>query len=179
MNRLSMPAEIQTERLTLQRLKYEDAEEIFYAYASKPEATLYLSWPTHESIDDTRMFLEYSVANWNFGTDYSYTLRLKTGVLIGSIGIVNDDGKVQIGYVLSPGYWGHGYATEACSRLLAILKKMENIYRVGTFVDADNAASINVLRKCGMVEEARLAKWFRFINQGNQPKDCLLFRFLP
>jgi len=36
-----------------------------------------------------------------------------------------------------------------------------------------------VLRKCGMVEEARLPKWFRFINQGNEPKDCILFRFVP
>lgn len=179
MNRLSMPAEVHTERLLLQRLKYEDAEEIFYAYASKREATQYLSWATHESVDDTRLFLQYSVANWNFGTDYSYSIRLKTGLLIGSIGVVNDDGKVQIGYVLGPAFWGHGYTTEACSSVLSILKTLHNIYRIGTFVDADNMASIKVLQKCGMVEEARLLKWFRFINQGNRPKDCVLFRFLP
>jgi ribosomal-protein-alanine N-acetyltransferase len=179
MHRLSMPAEIETERLLLQRLKYEDAEEIFYAYASKPQATHYLSWATHETVDDTRLFLQYSIANWNFGTDYSYSIRLKTGLLIGSIGVLNDEGKVQIGYVLSPGHWGHGYTTEACASVLSVLKTLDNIFRVGTFVDAENQASIRVLQKCGLVQEAYLVKWFRFVNQGNQPRDCLLFRFLP
>jgi ribosomal-protein-alanine N-acetyltransferase len=174
-----MPAKLETERLLLQRLKYEDAEEIFYAYASKPEATYYLSWPTHRSIDETRTFLKYAVDSWHYGTDYSYSIRLKNGVLIGSIGVMHDNGKVQLGYVLSPNHWGNGYTTEACRKVLALLKTFKELYRVGTFVDADNEASISVLRKCGLVEEARLVKWFRFINQDNEPKDCILFRYLP
>ena len=176
---LPMPAEIETERLTLRRLRYEDAEELFYAYASKPEATKYLSWLTHGSVDETRDYLRYAIDNWNFGIDYSYTMRLKNGVLIGSVGAINDNGKVQLGYVLSPVHWGHGFATEACLQVLAILKDIRQLYRIGTFVDADNIASIRVLEKCGLVQEARLPKWFRFINQGNEPKDCLLFRYLP
>lgn len=174
-----MPFKIETERLLLQRLKYEDAEEIFYAYASKPEATQYLAWPTHQSIDDTRNFLKYAIESWDFGTDYSYSIRLKNHVLIGSIGVVHDNGKIQLGYVISPGHWGKGYATEACSRILSILKAFGGIYRIGTFVDAENVASLRVLKKSGMEEEARLPKWFRFINQDNQPKDCILFRLIP
>jgi len=176
---LSMPDKIETERLLLQRLRYEDAEEIFYAYASKPEATQFLSWPTHESIDETRIFLKYAIESWNYGLDYSYTIRLKSHVLIGSIGVMHDNGKIQLGYVLSPVHWGNGYTTEACSRILSILKNLKEVYRIGTFVDAENAASIRVLQKCGMVEEARLTKWFRFVNQHNKAKDCLLFRYLP
>lgn len=176
---LPMPPEIETQRLTLRRLRYEDAEEMFYAYASKPEATKYLSWPTHESVDETRDYLRYAIDSWNFGMDYSYTIRLKTGVLVGSIGVINDNGKVQLGYVLSPVHWNNGYATEACHRVLSILKTIRQLYRIGTFVDAENIASIHVLNKCGMMQEARLPKWFRFINQGNEPKDCLLFRYLP
>jgi [ribosomal protein S5]-alanine N-acetyltransferase len=179
MIRLLMPPKFQTERLLIQRLRYEDAEEIFYAYASKPQATEYLSWATHQSIDETRNFLKYAVESWDYGTDHSYSIRLKSQVLIGSIGVVNDNGKVQLGYVISPGHWGNGYTTEACSALLAILKTFKELHRIGTFVDADNVASMHVLRKCGMMEEARLPKWFRFINQGNQPKDCILYRCLP
>ena len=179
MIRLAMPAKIETERLFLQKLKYEDAEEIFYAYASKPEATQYLSWATHQSVDQTRSFLKYAVESWQFGTDYSYSIRLKNSVLIGSIGVVHDNGKVQLGYVISPVHWRKGYTTEACSRILSILEPMKELYRIGTFVDAENMASIQVLRKCGMVEEAFLPKWFRFVNQNNQPKDCILFRFIP
>jgi ribosomal-protein-alanine N-acetyltransferase len=179
MIRLSMPLAIETERLLLQRLKYEDAEEIFYAYSSKPEATRFLSWATHQSVDETRAYLKYAVESWNFGTDYAYSIRLRNGVLIGSIGVVNDEGKVQLGYVISPGHWGKGYTTEACSHILSILKDLRELYRIGTFVDADNVASIRVLKKCGLTEEARLPKWFRFINQDNQPRDCILFRFIP
>jgi [ribosomal protein S5]-alanine N-acetyltransferase len=179
MIRLSMPLSTETERLLLQRLKYEDAEEIFYAYASKPEATRFLSWATHKSVDETRAYLSYAVESWNFGTDYAYSIRLKSGVLIGSIGIINDEGKVQLGYVLSPGHWGKGYTTEACLHVLSILKNFPGLYRIGTFVDAGNLASIKVLKKCGLIEEARLPKWYRFVNQDNEPRDCVFFRFVP
>lgn len=176
MIRLPLPPKIETDRLLLQRLKYEDAEEIFYSYASKPENTRYLSWATHQSVDDTRTFLKYAIPGWNNGKDYTYSIRLKNLLMIGSIGILHDDGKIQLGYVISRANWGRGYATEACVRILTILKSCQDLYRIGTFVDAENEASIHVLKKCGMVEEARLEKWFRFVNQQNQPKDCILFR---
>lgn len=179
MTHLPMPAVIETERLSLQRLRYEYAEEIFYAYASKPEATRFVSWPTHRSVDDTRRYLKYAIDAWNLGIDYSYAVRLKNGPLIGSIGVQHEDGKIQLGYITSPTHWGNGYTTEACLGLLAILKDRDDIYRICSFVDTENIASINVLRKCGMVEEARLPKWFRFVNQGNRPKDCLMFRLKP
>src|SRR5688572_30436648 len=145
MIRLAMPSRIETERLLLHRLKYEDAEEIFYAYASKLQATQFLAWPTHQSIDDTRNFLKYAIESWDFGTDYSYSIRLKNHVLIGSIGVVNDNGKIQLGYVISPGHWGKGYTTEACSRIISIVKTFREVYRIGTFVDAENVASLHVL----------------------------------
>jgi len=174
---LHLPLELRTARLHLQRLKYEDAEEIFYTYASKPEATKFMSWPTHQSIEDTRSFLYYARDAWEKSLDFSYSIRLTdTGRLIGSIGVINDDGKVQFGYILSPTQWGLGYGTEACTAVIHTLKAIRSIHRIWTLVDVDNKASIRVLQKSGLVEEARLEKWFRFINQNNDPKDCLIFR---
>lgn len=177
MQRLQIPEKIETERLVLQRLRYEDAEEIFYAYASKPEATRFVSWPTHQSIRDTRDFLRYARVAWTMGMDYSFSVRLKDSFrLVGGFGVINDNGKIQFGYIFSPTQWGKGFATEATKAVLHILKNQPDIYRIGTFVDAENIASIRVLQKCGLKEEARLANWFRFVNQGNEPKDCILFR---
>jgi [ribosomal protein S5]-alanine N-acetyltransferase len=174
---MKMPEQFETARLLLQRLRYEDAPEIFYTYASKPAATKFMSWPTHESIRDTQAFLKYAVSGWRSGTDFSYGIRLKgTGRFIGSCGVINDGGKIQFGYVLGPLHWGNGFATEVCRKLLAVLREMPEVYRIGTFVDAENLASVHVLRKCGLEEEAVLSKWFRFVNQGNEPKDCVLFR---
>jgi RimJ/RimL family protein N-acetyltransferase len=174
---LHLPVEFHTPRLQFQRLKYEDAEEIFYTYASKPEATRFMAWPTHESVEDTRTFLEYADYAWKNSLEFSYAIRLAdSGRLIGSIGVVNDDGKVQFGYILSPTQWGQGYATEACTAVINLLRALPSIHRVWTLVDAENIASIRVLQKSGLIQEARLEKWFRFINQNNDPKDCLIFR---
>jgi [ribosomal protein S5]-alanine N-acetyltransferase len=174
---LAIPDRIETPRLTLQRLRYEDAEEIFYAYASKPEATQYVAWPTHQSIQETRSYLNYVIPQWEKGVDYSFSARLKeTNRLVGSFGIVNDQGKVQFGYILSPTQWNRGYATEMCSAVVSMLMQLSDIHRIWTLVDADNTASVKVLMKAGLKEEARLQKWYRFINQDNQPKDCILFR---
>jgi [ribosomal protein S5]-alanine N-acetyltransferase len=176
---LDFPEKIETARLLLQRLRYEDAEEIFYCYASKPEATKYLSWPTHRSMEDTRAFARYAIDSWNLGLDYSFSIREKdNGKFAGSFGVIHDNGKIQFGYVLSPTYWGKGYATEACQKTMSILKTFPSLFRVGTFADAENTASIRVLLKSGLEEEARLKKWFRFVNQNNEPKDCILF-YLP
>jgi [ribosomal protein S5]-alanine N-acetyltransferase len=176
MVQLLLPERIETNRLILLRLRYEDAEEIFYAYASKPEATKYLAFPTHRSVNDARDFVRYAVEAWNAGNEYVYGIRLKeSGQLIGSFGVINDNGKVNFGYCISPSQWGKGYTTEACGEVLKYLKQNAAIFRIWTFVDAEHTASINVLKKCGLQQEARLAKWFRFVNQGNQPKDCILF----
>lgn len=174
---LAIPETVITERLILSRLRMEDAEEIFYTYASKPESTRFVSWPTHQSIKDTREFLSRTKSGWYEGIDYSFSIRLKkTGRFIGGCGFMNDAGKVQIGYVLGPLHWGKGYATEAAKKLLEILKDEAGVYRIGSFIDAENTASAKVLLKAGLVEEACLHNWFRFPNQGNVPKDCILFK---
>ena len=174
---LALPERLDSKRFYLERLRYEFAEEIFFAYASKPEATPFVSWPTHQSIDDTRAYLRYAVMAWTLGTDYSYVIRLRdSNRLIGSIGCLNDQGKVQFGYILNPAFWHQGYATEAAQLVVERLRHLRDVYRIWTFIDADNQASARVLQKCGLVEEARLSGWFRFINQGNRPKDCVLYK---
>jgi [ribosomal protein S5]-alanine N-acetyltransferase len=179
MDRVNLPQSIETERLLLQRLRYEDAEEIFYSYASKQQATHYVSWPTHTSVKETRTYLRYANHAWNSGLDFSFSIRMKeTHHLIGSYGVINEMGKIQFGYVVSPTFWGNGYAKEACAAITDLLKNQVAIYRIGTYVDCDNVASMKVLEKCGYTREAKLANWMRFPNQGNLPKDCWVYVYL-
>jgi len=171
-----LPNALESERLLIQRLKYEDAEEIFYAYASKLEATQFVSWPVHQSIADTNKYLIKAIPAWNSGVAYHYSIRTKAeSRLIGSVGVLNDKGNTQLGYVMSPTVWNRGYATEAVTVLLKQLIMLNGVYRIWSFVDAENIASQKVLQKAGMTEEARLNKWFRFVNQNNEPRDCILY----
>lgn len=174
---LPMPESIVAGNLILRRLRYEDAEEIFFTYASKPEGTRYVSWPTHQRLKDTRDFLRYAIHAWNRGLDYSFSIRLAdSNRLVGSIGAINEMGKIQFGYFIAPSQWGRGYATAAAKALLAVLKSMPGIISIKTFVDAENAASIRVLQKCGLVEEARIPDYYRFVNQNSRAKECILFK---
>ncbi len=174
---LNIPERLETARLVLQRLRPEDAEEIFYTYASKPEATKYVAWPTHKSLEDTRAFLSMAQSRWHEGTEFAFSVRLQEHHrLIGGCGMVHRDGNIQLGYVLGPLHWNHGYATELCRKLIETAQEQQGVYRIGTFVDVENTASVRVLQKSGFVEEARLEKWFRFVNQENAAKDCILYK---
>jgi [ribosomal protein S5]-alanine N-acetyltransferase len=173
--KFSVPERFTTNRLILQRLRYEDAEEIFYAYAGKPEATRFVSWPTHRTIKDTQAYLAHANSAWGT-TDFSFSIRLgENSRLLGSFGFLQDKGKIQFGYILSPSQWGNGFATEACRRMLPVMTSMPDVERLWTFADSENTASIRVLRKLGMREEGVIMNWHRFINQNNKPKDCTFF----
>lgn len=173
----TLPEEIHTSRLFLRRLRYEDAPEIFFAYASKPEATKYVSWPTHRRIEDTYQFINYARHAWTDGADFSYAIRLTgSNMLAGSIGVIHNEGIVQFGYIFSPAHWNHGYATEACRAVLAQLVK-QPVTKIGTFVARENEASARVLQKCGLIQESLLHDWFLFPNAGAGRKDCIQFRY--
>jgi ribosomal-protein-alanine N-acetyltransferase len=175
---MNLPHQVFTERLSIQRLRYEDAEEIFYGYASKDEATKFVTWPTHRSITDTKSFLRFADDAWKKGTVFSYSVRRRNDSrLLGSFGVVNDDGKLQIGYIFSPVHWGLGYATEVCFHMSQLLKQQVDVYRIQSFVDIQNTASARVLIKSGFIQEAMLPRWCRFANQNNEARDCLHFRY--
>lgn len=169
--------QIFTTRLEMRRLQPHDAEEVYYTYGSKPEVGRYLTWPTHQGIGDTRQFLQHVNDAWNLGIEFTFGLRMRSlNRLVGAFGIQNDDGRLEVGYVLAPNFWGQGIATEACTGMVNYLKNLPRVYRIQSFVDAENTASARVLIKSGFIEEARLPRWRRFVNQGNEPKDCIQFR---
>jgi ribosomal-protein-alanine N-acetyltransferase len=175
-----LPDTLHSGRLKLHRLRYEDAEEIFYAYAGKEEATRFVSWATHRSIAETREYLQWAIPAWDTGLEATYAVRLKhSGRLIGSCGAVFGPEKIQVGYILSPSQWGRGLATEACARLVKALYDYDTDLRIWTFVDAENTASIRVLEKCGFREQARHPRWYKFINQANRWKDCIVYHHPP
>lgn len=178
--KLDIPTEIFTDRLVLRKLRYEEAEEIFYAYASKPEATRFMSWPTHQSIEDTRGFLRYAGESWDNGTDYSFSVRLRHSFrLVGSFGIINDNGRVQFGYIFSPTQWGNGYATEVCKVMMEILRNCPQAKSIRSFIDVENQASAKVLIKSGLITDGEFPKSFKFVNQNHQEKDCIHFVLPP
>ena len=80
---------IETKRLLLRRFKIEDAEDMYNNWASDPEVTRYLTWPTHSSVDVTRDLLTDWVSRYEDGSYFNWVMEYKiTGRAIGNISVV-------------------------------------------------------------------------------------------
>ena len=64
--------------------------------------------------------------------------------------------EVEVGWHLHPDHWGHGYATEAATALLA----EAGLPRVLALTDPDNDRSQAVARRLGMADEGLTVRWF-------------------
>ena len=54
---LKTPSKLESDRLIVKPLVIKDVKRIFSVYASHPEATRYISWPTHKTVNETMTFL--------------------------------------------------------------------------------------------------------------------------
>ena len=63
------------------------------------------------------------------------------------------DCEIEIGFLLKPSAWGKGYATEACKRLLKFAFEETRLKEIVAVTDPENAASRNVLKKSGLIDE--------------------------
>lgn len=89
--------------------------------------------------------------------------RRGDGAAIGMCGLIKRDilPDTDIGYAISPPYWGQGYAHEAAAAVVAYARATLGLPRLLAITAPDNAASIALLEKLGMafVERTRLEGW--------------------
>jgi RimJ/RimL family protein N-acetyltransferase len=166
----SAPPTIVTSRLVLRRPTLGDAEAIFTGYAGDSEVTRYMSWGTHPSIENTRGFLEFAMREWIEGGVGAYLIE-RDGVVIGSTGLHPRARHCAVtGYILERNAWGHGYATEACRRMIELGQEL-GFERVEAQCHASHTPSARVLEKAGMAFEGVLRKHSIFPNLSEQAQD--------
>ena len=87
-----------------------------------------------------------------------------TGERIGecSMTISKDGRSAEIGYMLLPEYWNHGYGT-ATANILVEMAVSSGIEQVTAATSPDNIASIRILQKSGFVQ--RQSGWL--LNDGS------------
>jgi RimJ/RimL family protein N-acetyltransferase len=67
-------------------------------------------------------------------------------------------GVAGLGYNLSRAHWGHGFATEAAAAVIKAAFQSFGLRKVIAHADARNTASIRVMEKLGMQQEAHLRR---------------------
>lgn len=171
------PERFETTRLVLRKPTLADADAVFTRYASDPEVTRFLGWPTHRTIADTVAFLTFSDAEWSRWPAGPYLIESRSEhKLLGSTGLRFESPSIAVaGYVLARDAWGNGYATEALTAIVGIAEGL-GITRLCALCHAEHLASARVMVKAGFRFEQRLERFAEFpnLNSGRR-EDCLRY----
>ena len=79
---------LETERLILREFKIEDADDMYHHWANDEKVTRYLTWPPHQSIEDTKQLLSSWIQSYEKGDSYNWGIVVKDkSTLIGNISV--------------------------------------------------------------------------------------------
>lgn len=171
--------QIETERLLIRNLKTEDLSD-FYTYRSNPEVTKYQGFDVF-SMDEAEVFIaaQKDKIFGNAGEWVQYGIENReTGRLIGDCAIKLNLYDIRIGEIgisISPTEQKKGYAKEVLKAILDFLFSIEDFHRVTETVDAENAASIQLLKSVGFRQEGHFIENIFFKGKwGNEYQYAML-----
>ena len=154
--------ELYTKRLLLRPFTEEDAEDL-YAYARDPRVGPAAGWTPHRSVEESREIIRTVFSE----PGVFAVVEKESGKVIGSAGFTGRHRKElpgpddQIGYSLSPAWWGRGLIPEAVEELLRYGFEDLGLRTIWCDHYDGNQKSKRVIRKCGFS--------FRFLRMQKVP----------
>ena len=147
---------IQTERLTLQKATFDDAEFIFQLL-NDPTFIDNIVDKGIKTLDDAKNYIQQSlIDSYNTHGFGLYITRLKSdNTPIGLCGLLKREELEwpDVGYALLPEFVGFGYATEGAKASMEYGFKALGMSKIVAITSINNAASIKVLEKVGLRRE--------------------------
>ena len=138
--------EIETARLLLRRFTLDDAQAMYENWASDPEVTKYLTWPSHSNVAVSRAVLVDWIANYSRTDFYQWAIVPKAlNQPIGSIAVVSQDDRIckaHIGYCIGKPWWHQGYMSEALQAVMNYLFDSVGMLRLDSRHDSFNLNKI-------------------------------------
>jgi len=139
-----------TARTLLRLLRPDDASAVFH-YAHDPEVTQYTQWDAHRTIEDSRRFIEQTIAGYQRGENAELAIELKSDKkVIGTCGLINvsaDHCRGELVFAMAKEHWGGGIMGEALKATLAFGYGPLQLNRIFAKVDPDNMKTILVLKR--------------------------------
>lgn len=135
---------LETERLILRKVTLEDVEDLHY-YGSNEEVSKYVTWQTHQTLEDTREYVEHILKQYRDKNLAPWGIEYKeNGKFIGTTDFVSWQLKhniAEVGYALSQDYWGKGIVTEAAHEVIKFGFKNMDLVRVQAKCSVENRGS--------------------------------------
>ncbi|MBB6714868.1 GNAT family N-acetyltransferase [Clostridium gasigenes] len=147
---------LETERLIIRRFSAEDWKAL-YEYLSQKSVVKYEPYDVYNE-DASKQEAIYRSQN-----DAFWAVCLKeNNKLIGNVYFQQQGPKEfltwEIGYVFNPAYYGKGYATEACKRVLKYGFEQLGAHRVIGKCNPENTPSSRLLERLLMIREGHFRK---------------------
>lgn len=148
---------LETDRLVIRAFVPEDAAPMYRNWASDPEVTKFLTWPTHQSEEVSVQVVASWVEKNSDPTNYQWAIVWKeTMEPIGSISVVHwneDICEAEVGYCIGKAWWHRGVMTECFSEVIRYLFREVGVNRIKARHDVNNPYSGMVMKKCGLRHE--------------------------
>ena len=151
-----------TPRLLLRPFREGDAAEL-YDYAKDPRVGPIAGWPPHTSVENS---LEIIRTVFSAPNVFAVADR-ESGRVIGSAGFVGEHRNElpspddELGYALSPAFWGQGLIPEASRALIRWGFTELGLETIWCNHYDGNARSRRVIEKCGFQYEGTIRQGFR------------------
>jgi RimJ/RimL family protein N-acetyltransferase len=140
---------IETERLVLRPLRLEDVDELV-ALQARPEVSRFMRSVDREQ---ARLWIEDNLREWDErGHGLMAILDADSGRFLGRSGLKHwpEFDEVEVGWVLEPGVWGRGLATEAGRACAEWGLRNLDVPYLTSMIRPDNERSIRVAERLGM-----------------------------
>lgn len=149
------------ETLSLGLLEARHAVDLYALIdANREHLERWFPWATETNgPEDTRAFIERSLAAFARGEGFDAAAILDEGRLIGSLGLHGMDrgaGKTELGYWLAVEAQGRGIVTRAIAGLLPYLFREMDLHRLEIRIDPANDRSRAIPERLGFTEEGVL-----------------------
>jgi [ribosomal protein S5]-alanine N-acetyltransferase len=182
---------LETDRLVLRRITADDVD-FFARIHADPEVAQYISHGRPRAVEETRAWLESTLSGYQaLALGQLAVVRRSDGTLLGRCGlsdlaveVSNTEDRVrrcwwsraqiptgtsvtfdhELGYTFDRACWGHGYASEAVSRVFSHVRDAAQISRIISLIHPDNARSLKLARRFGAVLEGRVESVGRVLN---------------
>ena len=155
---------LQTERLNLRTITVDDAG-FYLELVNDPSWIRYIGDRGLRTLEAAATAIVDGPVAMHDKLGYSLYVveRRSDGKAMGMCGLIKRDilPDTDIGYAISPQFWGQGYAREAAGAVVAHARGPLGLRRLLAITSPDNAASQKLLLKLGMgfVKRTKLEGW--------------------
>ena len=154
---------LETERLVLRPITSEDTDFIFQHLSDTAVNQFLMDEPPVTEHTQAQEIIEFYLEPSGKSYNRWIIIRKTDHQPLGTCGYHQWDKRyyrAEIGYDLSPGFWGKGYMTEALREAITYGFGQMELNRIEALVYVENHRSINLLKRLGFIEEGILRDYF-------------------